>query len=143
MQASFQPALLPLAAAVVTEARHADVEVVTVEAEALGELRPIFDDIRPLDGAAVDEALTAAVTAYQADGHDVAVLSTAAVGALAAADVALGVLPGQEGAPPWCADVLLSDLGAAWRVLHALRRRDPRAAVASRSPPVRRHWARC
>ncbi|MGV0699477.1 HAD-IC family P-type ATPase [Mycolicibacter sinensis] len=128
VQALFQPALLPLAAAVVTEARHADVEVVTVEAEALGELRPIFDDIRPLDGAAVDEALTAAVTAYQADGHDVAVLSTAAVGALAAADVALGVLPGQEGAPPWCADVLLSDLGAAWRVLHAL----PAARSASR-----------
>ncbi|GFG71934.1 metal cation transporting ATPase H [Mycolicibacter senuensis] len=127
VQASFQPALLPLAAAVVTEARHADVEVVTVEAEALGELRPIFDDIRPLDGAALDEALTAAVTAYQADGHDVAVLSTAAVGALAAADVALGVLPGQ-GSPPWCADVLLSDLAAAWRVLHAL----PAARSASR-----------
>ncbi|WP_207543242.1 cation-translocating P-type ATPase [Mycolicibacter heraklionensis] len=119
VQASFQPALLPLAAAVVTEARRADVEVVSVEAEALGELRPVFDEIRPLDDASVDQALAAAVTAYQAEGHDVAVLSTVAVDALAAADVALGMLPGQ-GVPPWCADVLLTDLAAAWRVLHAL-----------------------
>ncbi|MEB3020504.1 cation-translocating P-type ATPase [Mycolicibacter sp. MYC098] len=119
VEASFQPALLPLAAAVVTEARHADVEVVSVESETLGELRSIFDDIRPLDGASVDEALAAAVTAYQADGHDVAVLSTAALEALAAADVALGMLPPQ-GSPPWCADVLLTDLAAVWRVLHAL-----------------------
>lgn len=119
VEASFQPALLPLAPAVVTEARRADVEVVSVEAESLGELRPVFDEIRPLDGASVDQALTAAVTAYQAEGHDVAVLSAAAVEALAAADVALGVLPGQ-GVPPWCADVLLTDLAAAWRVLHAL-----------------------
>ena len=119
VQASFQPALLPLAAAVVTEARRADVEVVSVEAEALGELRPVFDEIRPLDGASVDQALAATVTAYQAEGHDVAVLSAVAVEALAAADVALGVLPGQ-GVPPWCADVLLTDLAAAWRVLHAL-----------------------
>ncbi|WP_409437615.1 HAD-IC family P-type ATPase [Mycobacterium sp. SMC-14] len=119
VQASFQPALLPLAAAVVTEARRADVEVVSVEADALGELRPIFDEIRPLDGASVDEALAAAVAAHQADGHDVAVLSSVAVQALAAADVALGVLPGQ-GVPPWCADVLLTDLTAVWRVLHAL-----------------------
>ncbi len=119
VQASFQPALLPLASAVVTEARRADVEVVSVEAEALGELRPVFDEIRPLDGASVDQALAAAVTAYQAEGHDVAVLSAVAVEALAAADVALGVLPAQ-GVPPWCADVLLTDLAAAWRVLHAL-----------------------
>lgn len=119
VQASFQPALLPLAAAVVTEARRADVEVVSVEIEALGELRPIFDDIRPLDGASVDAALAAAVSAYQSDGHDVAVLSAAAVDALAAADVALGLLP-TEGTPPWCADVLLTDLAAVWRVLHAL-----------------------
>ena len=119
VQASFQPALLPLAAAVVTEARRADVEVVSVEADALGELRPVFDEIRPLDGVSVDQALAAAVTAYQAEGHDVAVLSAVAVDALAAADVALGMLPGQ-GVPPWCADVLLTDLAAAWRVLHAL-----------------------
>ncbi len=127
VQACFQPALLPLAAAVVTEARHADVEVVSVETDALGELRSIFDDIRPRDGASVDDALAAAVAAYQADGHDVAVLSTAAVDALAAADVALGVLP-EQGSPPWCADVLLTDLAAVWRVLHAL----PAARSASR-----------
>ena len=127
VEASFQPALLPLAAAVVTEARHADVEVVSVESDTLGELRPIFDDIRPLDGATVDEALAATVAAYQADGHDVAVLSTTAVRALAAADVALGMLP-EQGCPPWCADVLLTDLAAVWRVLHAL----PAARSASR-----------
>ncbi|WP_085126862.1 cation-translocating P-type ATPase [Mycolicibacter engbaekii] len=119
VEASFQPALLPLASALVTEARRADVEVVSAEAEVLGELRPIFDEIRSLDGVSIDLALLAAVEAYQADGHDVAVLSSVAVEALAAADVALGVAPG-GGAPPWCADVLLTDLAAAWRVLHAL-----------------------
>ncbi|MEO8815592.1 MAG: cation-translocating P-type ATPase, partial [Mycobacterium sp.] len=126
-EASFQPALLPLAAAVVTEARHADVEVVSVEAEALGELRSIFDEIHPMDAVSVDDALAATVAAYQADGHDVAVLSASAVRALSAADVALGVLRDGE-SPPWCADLLLSDLSAAWRVLHAL----PAARSASR-----------
>lgn len=127
VQASFQPALLPLASAVVTEARHADVEVVSVEAEALGELRPVFDEIRPLDGASTDEALAAAVATYQAEGHDVAVLSATAVQALAAADVALGMLP-DDGVPPWYADLLLTDLAAVWRILHAL----PAARSASR-----------
>ncbi len=127
VQASFQPALLPLAAAVVTEARRADVEVVSVEAEALGELRPVFDEIRPLNGASTDEALAAAVSTYQGEGHDVAVLSATAVQALAAADVALGMLP-DDGVPPWYADLLLTDLGAVWRILHAL----PAARSASR-----------
>ncbi|AGL25891.1 Putative metal cation transporting p-type ATPase CtpH [Mycobacterium tuberculosis CAS/NITR204] len=48
-------------------------------------------------------------------------LSSVGKQALSAADVALGVLPPPgAGAPPWYADVLLPDLGAAWRVLHAI-----------------------
>jgi cation-transporting ATPase I len=118
-EASYQPALDPLAAAVVTEGRRADVEVVSIDVDALGELRPLFDEVRPADGAALDEALTAAVLGYQRKGHDVAVLSATALRALAAADVALGLVPG-DGCPPWCADLLLGDLADAWRVLHAL-----------------------
>ncbi|HET9874161.1 MAG TPA: HAD-IC family P-type ATPase, partial [Mycobacterium sp.] len=126
-EASFQPVLKPLASAVVTEARRADVEVLSVDVDALGELRPLFDEICPLNGASVDDALTAAVQACQANGHDVAVLSAAAGQALSAADVALGVIP-DTGPPPWCADLLLADLATAWRLLHAL----PAARSASR-----------
>ncbi|HEU4362648.1 MAG TPA: cation-translocating P-type ATPase, partial [Mycobacterium sp.] len=126
-EASYQPALKPLASAVVTEARRADVEVVSVDVDALGELRPLFDEVCPFDGAALDDALIAAVIGYQRQGHDVAVLSAIGLDALAAADVALGMIAG-DGSPPWCADLLLSSLADAWRVLHAL----PAARSASR-----------
>ncbi|MGH3524918.1 MAG: cation-translocating P-type ATPase, partial [Mycobacterium sp.] len=106
-EASFQLAPKPLAAAVVTEARHADVEVLSIDVDALGELRPLFDEVCPLDGASLDDALAAAVAACQRDGHDVAVLSATGLKALSAADVALGIMPG-EGSPPWCADLLLA-----------------------------------
>jgi magnesium-transporting ATPase (P-type) len=126
--ALFQPALEPLASAVVTEARRADVEVVSIDVDALVELRPVFDELCPLDTTAtVDDALVATVAAYQRDGHDVAVLSAAGNAALSAADVALGMMP-NDGPPPWCADLLLPDLLGAWRVLHAL----PAARAASR-----------
>lgn len=38
------------------------------------------------------------------------------------------MLPAADSAPPWSADVLLPDLAAAWRVLHAL----PAAQEATR-----------
>ncbi len=121
------PAHDPLASAVIAEARRSGVELITVDSVGLGELRPAFDDIRPADHDSVDEALADAVTALQAAGRTVAVLSAAAAQALSSADVALGVLPGNSTGPPWYADLLLPDLATAWRVLHAL----PAAKAAS------------
>ncbi|WP_083341731.1 cation-translocating P-type ATPase [Mycobacterium talmoniae] len=126
-EALFQPAHHPWAAAVVAEAHRADVEVVSVDVDGLGELRPTFDDIRPLPNGSIDAALAAAVRSYQRQGHTVAVLSSTAVQALSAADVALGITAA-DGPPPWCAGLILPDLAAAWRVLHAL----PAARAASR-----------
>jgi cation-transporting ATPase I len=49
------------------------------------------------------------------------VLSSLAVQAIWSADVALSLMPQPGGGPPlWSADLLLPDLAAAWRVLHAL-----------------------
>ncbi len=126
-EALFQPVLKPLAGAVVSETRRADVEVVSLDVDALGELRPIFDELCPAGAGTIDDALTALVASYQRDGHDVAVLSATAARALAAADVALG-MTAADGSPAWGADLLLPDLAAAWRVVHAL----PAARSASR-----------
>ncbi|MCV7378534.1 haloacid dehalogenase [Mycobacterium alsense] len=126
LEALFVPAHDPLAAAVVAEAHRTGAELVTLDTDALDELRPAFDDIRPLRSAAngssdraLDNALARAVADLQQAGRRVAVLSSAGAQALSAADVALGVLP-RQGPPPWQADLLLPDLEAAWRVLHAL-----------------------
>lgn len=126
LEALFVPAHDPLASAVVAEAHRTGAELVTVDTDALDELRPAFDDIRPLRSAAngssdraLDNALARAVTDLRQAGRRVAVLSSAGAQALSAADVALGVLP-RQGPPPWQADLLLPDLEAAWRVLHAL-----------------------
>ncbi len=121
------PAHDPLASAVIAEARRSGVELITVDSVGLGELRPAFDDIRPVDHDSVDQALADAVTDLQAAGRTVVVLSATAAQALSSADVALGVLPGDGTEPPWYADLLLPDLATAWRVLHAL----PAAKAAS------------
>ncbi|WP_201407590.1 hypothetical protein, partial [Mycobacterium paraintracellulare] len=64
----------------------------------------------------------------QEAGRTVAVLSSTAAQAISSAHLALGVLPQDGvGAPLWNADLLLPDLQAAWRVLHAL----PAAAAAT------------
>lgn len=115
----------PLASALLAEARASGAELVTLDVEALGELRPAFDELAPVDTAAddeqLDEALAAALTARQQDGRTVAVLTSSGAQALACADVGLGILPGDsETPPPWEADLLLTDLAGAWRVLHAI-----------------------
>jgi cation-transporting ATPase I len=123
VEALFRPSHDPLASAVVAEAHRTGADLVSVDVDSLGELRPAFDEIRPLKGAdgSIDDALALAVADLQRAGRTVAVLSSSGAQALSSADVALGVLP-QPGAgpPPWCADLLLPDLVAAWRVLHAL-----------------------
>ncbi|WP_090420192.1 HAD-IC family P-type ATPase [Mycobacterium europaeum] len=111
----------PLASAVVAEAHRTKAELVSVEDDSLGELRPAFDDIRPLERGSIDDALAGAVTALQEAGRTVAVLSSAGAQAVWSADVALGMMPEPgDGPPPWYADLMLPDLAAAWRVLHAL-----------------------
>ncbi len=115
-----------LAANVVAAIRRADIEAVSVTCEELGDLRSSFDELRPVAGS-IDSALLATVQALQADGRTVAVLSGGAGGALAAADVAIGVAsPGQQ--PPWQADLLISELASAWRIMHSI----PAARRASR-----------
>lgn len=122
VEALFRPGHDPLASAVVAEAHRTGAELVSVDVDSLGELRPAFDDLKPVrDEGSLDDALARAVTDLQQAGHTVAVLSSLGAQAISAADVALGVLPQPgTGPPPWCADLLLPDLAAAWRVLHAL-----------------------
>lgn len=115
----------PLASALLAEARASGAELVTLDVEVLGELRPAFDELAPVDIAAndeqLDEALAAALTERQAAGRTVAVLTSTGALALACADVGLGILPDDTAiAPPWEADLLLADLAGAWRVLHAI-----------------------
>lgn len=116
----------PLAAAVLTAARTARVQLVSLDVADLGELRAVFDS---LDGCAstTDAGLLAATQALQAEGRTVAVLAVDAPFALAAADVAMAVT--RDGAAPgWTADLLLPDLAAAWRVVTAF----PQARATSR-----------
>ncbi|ORA32068.1 haloacid dehalogenase [Mycobacterium branderi] len=119
----------PLAPAVMAEARRCGVDLISVDTDALGELRPAFDEVRPLDVGSLDDALADALAQLQRDGHTVAVLSSAAAQALSSADVALGLIPTDDDEPPpWYADLLLPDLAGVWRVLHAL----PAAKAATR-----------
>ncbi len=125
IEALFRPALDPLASAVVSEANRTGADLISVDDDSLGELRPVFDDIWPLgDGEpnrSVDDALANAVANIKSSGRTVAVLSSSATQAIAWADVALGVMPRPGGSPPpWYADLLLPDLAAAWRVLRAI-----------------------
>ena len=119
----------PLASAVLAEARRADLDLISVEIDDLGELRPAFDELRPAANGSVDDALVVALSDLQQSGHTVAVLSSAAAQALSSADVGLGVMPNSDAEPPpWTADLILSDLAGAWRLLHAV----PAAKTASR-----------
>ena len=129
VEALFRPAHDPLASAVVAEAHRTGADLVSVDVDSLGELRPAFDDIRSLENESLDDALARAVADLQEAGRSVAVLSSSGAAALSSADVALGMMPRPGADPlPWCADLLLPDLAAAWRVLHAL----PAARAAAR-----------
>lgn len=115
----------PLASALLAEARASGAELVTLDVESLGELRPAFDELAPVVAGAgdeeLDDALAAALTARQQAGRTVAVLTSTGGQALCCADVGLGILSDDaETAPPWDADLLLADLTGAWRVLHAI-----------------------
>jgi cation-transporting P-type ATPase I len=118
-----------LATAVLAEARRASLDLIAVDVDDLGELRPAFDELRPAGHTSIDDALVAALADLQQSGHTVAVLSSAAAQALSSADIGLGVMPNSDAEPPpWMADLILTDLAGAWRVLHAL----PAAKTATR-----------
>ncbi|MDT5009774.1 MAG: cation-transporting P-type ATPase [Mycobacterium sp.] len=109
----------PLAAAVVGEARRANAKVMSLDEGELTDLRPMFDELAPLAGG-VDTALAETVGQLQRDGRTVMFVGAAAAQALSAADVAVGVIV-DNGAVPWCADMLVDDLAGAWRLLHAVQ----------------------
>jgi cation-transporting ATPase I len=118
----------PLASAVLAEARRTGLDLISVDIGDLGELRPAFDELRPPENGSVDDALVAALSDLQQSGHTVAVVSSAGAQALSSADVGLGVMPNSDAdPPPWTADLILSDLAGAWRLLHAV----PAAKTAS------------
>lgn len=120
VEALIAPAPHPLASALITRARDSGARLVSVDTDLLGDLRPAFDDVHPVGDGDIDGALADAVSALQRDGHTVAVLSCSGAQALSGADVALGIRPDADAAPPWTADLMLDDLAGAWRVLHAL-----------------------
>ena len=120
VEALIAPAPHPLASALITQARDSGARLVSVDTDLLADLRPAFDDIHPIGNGGIDDALADAVAALQREGHTVAVLSSSGAQALSGADVALGIRPSGDEPPPWNADLMLGDLGGAWRVLHAL-----------------------
>jgi cation-transporting P-type ATPase I len=109
----------PLASAVVGEARRSGAQVISLDVDDLDDLRSTFDDLLPPGDGSTDAALADALDRLQRDGHAVAVLSASGLDALSSADVAIGFKP-DGAAPPWSAHLLVDDLDAAWRVLHAL-----------------------
>ncbi|MBV8860689.1 MAG: HAD-IC family P-type ATPase, partial [Mycobacterium sp.] len=121
VEALIGPTHDPLASAVLAEARRASLDLISVDIDDLGELRSAFDELRAPENGSVDDALVATLTDLQQSGHTVAVLSSAGAQALSSADVGLGVMPNSDGdPPPWTADLVLSDLAGAWRLLHAV-----------------------
>ncbi|MBN3457358.1 cation-translocating P-type ATPase [Mycobacterium sp. DSM 3803] len=108
----------PHAHSVLGEIRRAGADAVSLELDELGDLRSSFDDLHPA-GRDLDAALAAAVESLQRDGRTVAVLSEDAAHALRAADLAVGLV-NPQGQVPWQADLLVQDLAAVWRILHAL-----------------------
>jgi H+-transporting ATPase len=106
----------PLASAVLREARRSGAEVVSLDTDALDELRSAFDELHPYDRT-LDKGLAELVNRLQQDGRTVVVVSRAAAQALADADVAIGI---GDAPARWHADLLVDDLDGVWRIMHAL-----------------------
>jgi magnesium-transporting ATPase (P-type) len=120
-QALISPVRDPLAAAVVTEARRSHPRVFSLDDDSLRSLAQGFDQLFPSgeSDASIDNAVAAAVAELKAGGSTVALLTTAEMRAPHRSDVTIGVLRDRH-PPPWDADVFVSDLAGAWRLLHAL-----------------------
>ncbi|PTR22873.1 H+-transporting ATPase [Rhodococcus sp. OK519] len=113
-----------LGGALLEQARQAGVTVHSIDDEALGTLRSAFDDLRKPCGT-VDSDLVGTVEGLREAGGTVAVLAKDCPDAVTAADVSVCLAAAT--ATPTC-DLLVPDLTAAWRVVHAL----PAARTASR-----------
>ena len=120
-EALISPVRDPFAAAVVTEARRSHPRVVSLEDDSLRSLAQGFDQLYPSgeSNESIDDAVAAAVAELKAGGATVALLTTSEMRTGHQADVTIGVLRNRH-PPPWDADVLVSDLTGAWRLLHAL-----------------------
>lgn len=119
-EALISPVRDPLAAAVLTEARQAQPRVYSLDDDGLRSLARGFDQLYPgADGGSVDHAVAAAVAELRAGGATVALLTTSQMRAAHRGDVTIGVLRDGDSVP-WDADVVVSGLTGAWRVLHAL-----------------------
>ncbi|VAZ72542.1 putative cation-transporting ATPase I [Mycobacterium persicum] len=117
-QALISPVRDPFAAAVLTEARRSHPRVFSLDDDGLRSLAQGFDQLYPLDGS-IDDAVAAAVAELKASGATVALLTTSQLRAAHRADVTIG-LQRHRHPPPWGADVVVSELAGAWRVLHAM-----------------------
>ncbi len=117
-EALISPVRDPFAAAVLTEARRSQPRVYSLDDDGLRSLAQGFDQLYPSDGS-IDHAVAAAVAELKAGGATVALLTTSEMRAAHRSDVTIGVLRDRH-PPPWDADVFVSDLTGAWRVLHAL-----------------------
>lgn len=117
-QALISPVRDPFAAAVLTEARRSHPRVFSLDDDGLRSLAQGFDQLYPLDGS-IDDAVAAAVAELKASGATVALLTTSQMRTAHRADVTIGVQRHRH-PPPWGADVVVSDLAGAWRVLHAM-----------------------
>lgn len=108
----------PLASAVVAEAHRSRPRVASLDDDGLRSLAQGFDDLQPM-GESPDESVVAAVDSLKARGATVLLLTTADMQAPHRADVTVGVFRNRR-PPRLRADVLVPDLSAAWRVLHAM-----------------------
>ncbi len=117
-EALISPVRDPFAAAVLTEARQSQPRIYSLDDDGLRSLAQGFDQLYPSDGS-IDHAVAAAVAELKAGGATVALLTTSEMRAAHRSDVTIGVLRDRH-PPPWSADVLVSNLTGAWRVLHAL-----------------------
>ena len=117
-EALISPVRDPFAAAVLTEARRSQPRVFSLDDDSLRSLAQGFDQLYP-SIASIDDAVAAAVAELKAGGATVALLTTSEMRAAHRSDVTIGVLRHRH-PPPWDADVFVSDLTGAWRVLHAL-----------------------
>ncbi|HWS92598.1 MAG TPA: HAD-IC family P-type ATPase, partial [Mycobacterium sp.] len=120
-EALISPVRDPLAAAVVTEARRSHPRVFSLDDDSLRSLAQGFDQLYPSGESteSIDNAVAAAVAELKAGGATVALLTTSEMRAAHRSDVTIGVHRPRH-PPPWDADVFVSDLTGAWRVLHAL-----------------------
>lgn len=108
----------PLATALLAEARQAGVRVVGIHDEGLHSLLQGFDEIMPVADD-LEASLASCAQQLHDDGATLALLTVSGDNAIEIADLSIGMV-GDDAALPWHADILIPDLTAAWRIVHAL-----------------------